>query len=208
MQRQELEKIFSSNHGSAIFPVLANLYYKEQLYRYAIKVCELGLNEDPNNLEGQYIFAKSLLIQGQTQKAEKVLCDIINHCPYHLYSNLLLIQAYEELGRNKKTIENQIKSVYSMYHHHPVINEYFNSYCRRERTDKRIVKSIKPKKNISTNSFSYNSKLATITMYKLLKNQNEYEYALDVLNILADNPKHAGYAKKEIKEIKIKLRSL
>ena len=63
MDRQKLEKFFSSRNGSAIFPVLANLYYDQKLYKYATKVCELGLAQDPNNLEGKYIFAKSLLIQ-------------------------------------------------------------------------------------------------------------------------------------------------
>ena len=50
MNRQKLES-FSSRNGSAIFPVLANLYYDQKLYKYAMKVCELGLAEDPNNLE-------------------------------------------------------------------------------------------------------------------------------------------------------------
>ena len=49
MDRQKLEKFFSSRNGSAIFPVLANLYYDQKLYKYATKVCELGLSEDPNN---------------------------------------------------------------------------------------------------------------------------------------------------------------
>tara|TARA_B100000614_G_scaffold191572_1_gene172562 strand:- start:41 stop:682 length:642 start_codon:yes stop_codon:yes gene_type:complete len=212
MNRQKLEKFFSSRNGSAVFPVLANLYYDQKLYKYATKVCELGLAEDPNNLEGKYIFAKSLLIQGKVYEAEKVLSDIIKKCPYHLYSNLLLIQVFEELNRDKKIIKKYITTAYSMYHHHPLINQYYNNYFKNNKKPKNNKNSNPNKDSISktnnsVNNFVYNSKLATVTMYKLLYTQKKYDHALAVLNILVKNPIHAKYAKSEIKKINLKLGS-
>tara|TARA_Y100000768_G_scaffold280550_1_gene215524 strand:- start:382 stop:1020 length:639 start_codon:yes stop_codon:yes gene_type:complete len=211
MNRQKLEKFFSSRNGSAIFPVLANLYYDQKLYKYATKVCELGLTEDPNNLEGKYIFAKSLLIQGKVYEAEKVLCDILKKCPYHLYSNLLLIQVLEELNRDRKIIKKYISAAYLMYHHHPLINQYYNNYFKgnKKKSKKNSVttKNSVSKPNNSVDKFVYNSKLATVTMYKLLYTQKKYDHALAVLNVLVENPTHTNYAKSEIKKINLKLGS-
>ena len=212
MDRQKLEKFFSSSNGSAIFPILANLYYDQKLFKYATKVCELGLTEDPNNLEGKYIFAKSLLIQGKVYEAEKVLCDIIKKCPYHLYSNLLLIQVFEELNRDRKIIKKYIVAAYSIYHHHPLINQYYNDYFKtnkklKNKKNRTLNKDSISKSNNSVNKFVYNSKLATVTMYKLLYTQKKYDHALAVLNILVKNPAHARYAKSEIKKINLKLGS-
>tara|TARA_Y100000766_G_scaffold259357_1_gene248275 strand:+ start:114 stop:752 length:639 start_codon:yes stop_codon:yes gene_type:complete len=211
MNRQKLEKFFSSRNGSAIFPVLANLYYDQKLYKYAMKVCELGLTEDPNNLEGKYIFAKSLLIQGKVYEAEKVLCDILKKCPYHLYSNLLLIQVLEELNRDRKIIKKYISAAYLMYHHHPLINQYYNNYFKgnKKKSKKNSVttKNSVSKPNNSVDKFVYNSKLATVTMYKLLYTQKKYDHALAVLNVLVENPTHTNYAKSEIKKINLKLGS-
>ena len=211
MNRQKLEKFFSSRNGSAIFPVLANLYYDQKLYKYAMKVCELGLTEDPNNLEGKYIFAKSLLIQGKVYEAEKVLCDILKKCPYHLYSNLLLIQVLEELNRDRKIIKKYISAAYLMYHHHPLINQYYNNYFKgnKKKSKKNSVtnKNSVSKPNNSVDKFVYNSKLATVTMYKLLYTQKKYDHALAVLNVLVENPNHTNYAKSEIKKINLKLGS-
>ena len=211
MNRQKLEKFFSSHNGSAVFPVLANLYYDQKLYKYATKVCELGLAEDPNNLEGKYIFAKSLLIQGKVYEAEKVLCDILKKCPYHLYSNLLLIQVLEELNRDRKIIKKYISAAYLMYHHHPLINQYYNNYFKgnKKKSKKNSVtnKNSVSKPNNSVDKFVYNSQLATVTMYKLLYTQKKYDHALAVLNVLVENPTHTNYAKSEIKKINLKLGS-
>ena len=211
MNRQKLEKFFSSRNGSAIFPVLANLYYDQKLYKYATKVCELGLAQDPNNLEGKYIFAKSLLIQGKVYEAEKVLCDILKKCPYHLYSNLLLIPVLEELNRDRKIIKKYISAAYLMYHHHPLINQYYNNYFKgnkkKSKKNSATNKNSVSKPNNSVDKFVYNSKLATVTMYKLLYTQKKYDHALAVLNVLVENPNHTNYAKSEIKKINLKLGS-
>jgi len=71
LHTSDLEKIFSANKQSAVFPILANIYYKKKLYQYAARICKIGLAGDPDNLEGLYVLAKTLLIQGKIESAEK-----------------------------------------------------------------------------------------------------------------------------------------
>ena len=59
----EIEQLFSKDLKSPIFIVLANYYYDKRLYQHAQKVCEIGLENDVNNIEGRYLLAKTLLIK-------------------------------------------------------------------------------------------------------------------------------------------------
>ena len=141
-----------------------------------------------------------------------MLCDIIKKCPYHLYSNLLLIQVLEELNRDKRIIKKYISTAYAMYHHHPLINQFYNNYFKinkrpKNKKNNNLNKDSISKSNNSVNKFIYNPKLATVTMYKLLYTQKKYDHALAVLNILVKNPTHTKYAKSEIKKINLKLGS-
>ena len=98
-----------------------------------------------------------------------------------------------------------------MYHHHPLINQYYNNYFKgnKKKSKKNSVtnKNSVSKPNNSVDKFVYNSKLATVTMYKLLYTQKKYDHALAVLNVLVENPTHTNYAKSEIKKINLKLGS-
>ena len=203
-QLKELEQIFSTNSRSPVFPMLANIYYQKKLYKYAVKICKLGLNKDPENLEGLYILAKTFLIQGEIVKAEQILKNILRMCPFHLHSSLLLLHVLENLNRNKKVLETYTKKIYSFYPSNPKVRVYYKKYCNTIKTKS------KPKKNIkettpSHTMFNNNPKLATITMYKLLCSQKKYRDALALLKILAKNPKHKKFVKDEEKIIKIKL---
>ena len=61
--RHRLEHIFANNFSSPIFPILADLYYNNEEYNRANKVCSIGLKRDPENLSGQYILAKIKLAE-------------------------------------------------------------------------------------------------------------------------------------------------
>ena len=73
LNTHELEQLFASDHSSPIFPILASNYYDKKLYKYAVKVCKIGLHSDPDNLEGLYILAKSLLMSGEEKNAAILL---------------------------------------------------------------------------------------------------------------------------------------
>ena len=99
-----------------------------------------------------------------------------------------------------------------MYNHHPLINQFYNNYFKinkrpKNKKNNNLNKDSISKSNNSVNKFIYNSKLATVTMYKLLYTQKKYDHALAVLNILVKNPTHTKYAKSEIKKINLKLGS-
>ena len=203
-QLKELEQIFSTNSRSPIFPMLANIYYQKKLYKYAVKICNLGLSQDPENLEGLYILAKTFLIQGEIVKAEQVLKNILKMCPFHLHSSLLLLHVLETLNRNKKVLKTYTKTIHDFYPSNIKVQVYYKKYCNTVKTNS------KPKKNIKAGAssraiFNYNPKLATITMYKLLCSQKKYRDALALLEILAKNPKHTKFSKEESKKIKVKL---
>ena len=203
-QINDLENIVSANNQSEVFPILANIYYQKKLYKYAVKTCTLGLKGDPDNLEGLYVLAKTLLMQGETEKAEQVLKNIIKISPYHLYSALLLISIFEDLNRNKKILRSHIKKVHDFYPSHPKIKEYYKKYCvSNKKKPRKRNQTVKPR--VSSKTFNYNPKLATITMYKLLYSQNKHEDALALLKILAKNPKFKIFADKELKKIELKL---
>jgi len=204
LETPELEKIFSSNKNSPLFPILANRYYQNKLYKYSVKVCNLGLNEDPGNLEGLYVLSKTLLMQGRVILAETTLKKILKKCPHHLYSSLLLIHVYKKLKRNQNTIKAQVKKMYQFYPLHHQIIKYYEQYCASSEV---AVKSDDSTQHIKAKSlqFNYNAQLATITMYKLLYSQKEYEEALSILKVLATKPKHKKFAKSELEKINKKL---
>ena len=59
--RYALEHAFANDFKSPLFPVLANLYYENQELQRALKVCKIGLKNDPNNYIGQYILSKTYI---------------------------------------------------------------------------------------------------------------------------------------------------
>jgi hypothetical protein len=200
----QLEQIFSENNDSPIFPILANRYYEKKLYKYAVKICEIGLNHNPENLEGLYVLAKSLLMRGQESNAAILLKKIIKQCPYHLYSTLLLVHILESTQKNQLFIKSQIKIIYNFYPNHPQVNSVYEKYfSNAPALKKRRIKKIK---TLPNQSFAYNPKLATITMYKLLYTQNKLHDALAILTVLSESQSHQDFVKKEFKKIKNKLK--
>ena len=169
-QLQELEQIFSTNNHSPVFPMLANIYYQKKLYKYAVKICKLGLSRDSKNLEGLYILAKTFLIQGEIVKAEQVLKNILRMCPFHLHSSLLLIHVLETLNRNEKVLKTYAKKIHGFYPSNIKVQAYYKKYCNTVKTKNKSKKN-PPKATSSHTIFNYNPKLATITMYKLLCSQ-------------------------------------
>ena len=205
LNTHELEQLFASDNSSPIFPILASNYYDKKLYKYAVKVCKIGLHSDPDNLEGLYILAKSLLMSGEEKNAAILLKKILKQFPYHLQSALLLIHVLEETNQNKSFIKNQIRQIFYFYPNHPQVKLFYEKYGLVSSHTKK--KKAKTKPSIASNKhFSYNPKLATITMYQLLYSQNKFDDALSVLSILADSQRHQKFVNKELKKIKQKLK--
>ena len=71
--RKALEHIFANNFASPVFPILADLYCKNKEYERALKVCSIGLNNDPDNFTGQFILSKIHLAMKNEKEAEQIL---------------------------------------------------------------------------------------------------------------------------------------
>ena len=202
----QIEQIFSANTGSAIFPILATRYYQNKLYKYSLRVCEIGLKQSPDNLEGLYIMAKTLLITGKINQAEKALQKIIKLFPAHLQANLLLLYIYEDLNKNKNLLRSLSQNLNSFYPKHDKARYYYAKYCKApgEKTNRKKTK--KSDKRTKSSIFIDNPKLATPTMYRLLYSQNKYEEAFLLLKILSKNPINKNFVNTETKIINKKLK--
>ena len=70
-----LEREFTKDFGSPVFPILAAQYLKQRDFRRAEKVCRVGLEHDPYNTAGKYILAKIHLYQNQVKEGEQLVAQ-------------------------------------------------------------------------------------------------------------------------------------
>ena len=54
MHYKELETMFADDFSSPIFPLLADYYFKDNQLNRALKVCKIGLINNPDNLYGEF----------------------------------------------------------------------------------------------------------------------------------------------------------
>ena len=76
--QSELEIIFANDLKTPQFILLAQIYFKSNDLDRAAKVCEIGLQEHPQNLEARYMLAKIYLLNNQINKSEKFLSKSLN----------------------------------------------------------------------------------------------------------------------------------
>jgi len=200
-----LEEIFSQNPQSPVFAILASLYYNKRNYKSAAQVCQIGLQHDPDNISGQYILAKLLLLKNELAIAEKILKKILLAEPQHLNALLLLIAIMEKLNRSFTIISPYIKKAAQFYPSNFTIQKYYEKYCIVKSVNIKKSKSVKSKKINEKSNFILNAKLATKTLYRLFYSQKKYIDAYNVLKAMERNKKNKTFVSKEIKKIKKKL---
>jgi len=147
--QNKLEIFFSSNLNSQIFPILADLYYKQHNYTKAEKICHHGLKTHPENLLGQYILSKLLLINNKTTKARKILKNIVTKDKNNINALLTLIEVDIALKGNQKEIEKNISTAYRLLPHNKKINKLYKT-INKEHTNKKstnLQSSLTNKKN-------------------------------------------------------------
>ena len=71
LDKKLLESTFADDFASPYFPILAELYLNEGDLSRAHKVCEVGLDHDSTNIDGNFIFAKVALAEEKFTVAEK-----------------------------------------------------------------------------------------------------------------------------------------
>ena len=186
-----LEIYFADHFDTVIFPILADIYLKENDIIRAKKVCEIGLSYNPNHADGLYTFARAYLAGGDLKGAEKVLITLLNSGSIHLQGNVMLVGIQEELNRGINTVISGWKKVLEIDPHHSAgleslrkLEKKYKSKAKKKNTRKKSLGTSKPLKAEDLQSLSISSKLATFTLVKVLEDQGLFYQALDVLDIL------------------------
>ena len=106
--KKKLEECFANDFGSPIYPILADTYLLEGDLRRARKVCEIGIKNSLNIIDGKYILAKIELQEKGWIQSEKLLQEVVDKNPAHFNAIRLLIDTKIKLNRSSKTIQNFI----------------------------------------------------------------------------------------------------
>ena len=194
-----LEFYFADHFDTVLFPVLADIYLKENDIIRAKKVCEIGLGYNPNHAEGLYTFAKAHLVEGDLRRAEKVLITLLNTESIHLQGYIMLAGIQKKLKRGVNTIKSSWKEVLKIDPHHSEGLEYLQKLKKKSKSENKTKKKNIRKKSLGTprpmkaedlESLSISAKLATFTLVKVLEDQGLFYQALEVLDILEKKGKN------------------
>ena len=210
--KRELERIFALDFGSPYFPLLANIYLEEKDLKRAEKVCEIGLQYNPQNSDGQYVLSKVFIVNNQWIKAERLLKKVIAHNPIHLGAVKKLLAVLEKLNRSRHTMAEYHKLIIKIDQSNMCSMNWLKNYTQTAQTRK--LK--KEKKTLSTNvnkeasrgiptnlkeDFVINEKMATFSMVQVLISQTHFHQALSTIEVLEKQNKDP----KRIKELKSKI---
>ena len=197
---RELEGLFAEDFNSPIFPILADYYLNTSQLDKALKVIQLGLNNNPDNYLGQYVLAKIHIIKNDLEKAENILYDVVKYQPFNEEAYVVLVKILISLKRTKKTIQKYLTIGKNIF---PDNDDLKNLYMKHKGFNKTLkTKNIINKKLINnTSSIKFNKNLATKSMYNVLLNQGQHNEALAVLDLMLKNKKTKSYALKEKKKV-------
>tara|TARA_Y100001936_G_scaffold204326_1_gene207706 strand:+ start:161 stop:781 length:621 start_codon:yes stop_codon:yes gene_type:complete len=192
--KEELENKFADNFAIPNFHLLAEIYFQEQDFQRARKVCEIGLENHIDQLDGQYILAKIELLDGNAIKSERILKRIYNSNPEHIQSIKLLIEVRDFLKRSlsetKKLVDFILVNYPDDVFAHQWLSNHYKKFNDMGSNDSTIE------------IFKVSSNLQSITFYEVLKKQKHYHQALNMLDDLKNTKKiNASFYKKESQSI-------
>mgnify|MGYP001372692548 CR=1 FL=1 len=193
--KQELENKFASDFSNLTFPLLAEIYFLENDFNRARKVCEIGLQTNSDNLDAQYILAKIELLEDNTIKAERILKNIYQLNPHSIKSIKLLIEVRDFLHRSK----NETKKLVDFLLLNVPDDIFANQWLTNNKNKFHNYNAEITKAPI----FKINSNINSITFYQVLKKQRYYQQAENVLNDLKVTKKiKKDFYKKESQKLK------
>ena len=190
--KKELELMFANDFSTPYFPVLAEIYMQGGDIKRAKLVCDIGLQNAPENNCGKFLLAKIALIEEKTLIAEKWLKQVVIENPLNFNALRMLIRIEMLLNRSPKTIIPYIKRILDYipndFESTEALNIMYNTSNVRPRKDN----NLKKQKNKPNTAYTKNNKkiflikptMATLSMVKILKNQKHYLQALEIIKIL------------------------
>ncbi len=122
--KADLEKYFADHFDTVIFPILADLYKTEGDLNRAKKVCEIGLEYHPNNVEGILILAEIYIATGDLTEAEKYLKTIMMIEPLHYRASIYLAETQQKLNRAPDSIAKLWQKIGKIDPTHPNVETF------------------------------------------------------------------------------------
>ena len=96
----ELELYFADHFDTILFPVLADIYFNQEDYRRARKVCNIGLGYHENDAAGRFVLAKIEKAEGNLKDAEKELKHVLKYSPDNIDAAIMYCEIQTVLGRS------------------------------------------------------------------------------------------------------------
>ena len=147
--KSELEKYFADHFDTVLFPVLADIYKSEGDLTRARKVCEIGLEYHPNNVDGSFVLAEINQSTGDLDVAEKLFKNVIAIEPNHYKAALGLAKIQLELKRAPDSMGKLWMKLAKIDPTHPDVKIHLKqslTQIKDSSKDKEIVESKKLKK--------------------------------------------------------------
>ena len=120
-----LEKYFADHFDTVLFPVLADIYKTEGDLSRAKKVCEIGLEYHPNNVDGTFVLAEINLLAGDLITAEKLLKNVMAVEPLHYRAAINLAKVQLKLKRAPASIAKLWHIIAGINPTHPDAKAFF-----------------------------------------------------------------------------------
>ena len=192
----ELELYFADHFDTILFPVLADIYFNQEDYRRARKVCNIGLGYHENDAAGRFVLAKVEKAEGNLKDAEKELKHVLKYSPDNIDAAIMYCEIQTVLGRSPSRLLTSWKKVLTLDPSNQIAREFIAKVespkvenKKNKTTSKKVSKSSTPKKvtkkvDENTDSLNVSVRLATFTLVNVLKNQALFYQALEVLDLL------------------------
>tara|TARA_B100000575_G_scaffold164366_1_gene131340 strand:+ start:419 stop:1108 length:690 start_codon:yes stop_codon:yes gene_type:complete len=192
----ELELYFADHFDTILFPVLADIYFNQEDYRRARKVCNIGLGYHENDAAGRFVLAKVEKAEGNLKDAEKELKHTLKYSPDNIDAAIMYCEIQTVLGRSPSRLLTAWKKVLALDPSNNLAKEFIEKVESSNKEEKKskvgvkkVSKKVRPKKAIkkvdeSTESLNVSVRLATFTLVNVLKNQALFYQALEVLDLL------------------------
>ena len=192
----ELELYFADHFDTILFPVLADIYFNQEDYRRARKVCNIGLGYHENDAAGRFVLAKIEKAEGNLKDAEKELKHVLKYSPDNIDAAIMYCEIQTVLGRSPSRLLTSWKKVLALDPSNQIAREFIAKVespkvenKKNKTTSKKVSKKSTPKKvtkkvDENTDSLNVSVRLATFTLVNVLKNQALFYQALEVLDLL------------------------
>ena len=130
--KAELEKYFTDHFDTILFPVLADIYMAEGDLTRARKVCEIGLEYHPNNVDGSFVLADISQSEGDLSSAEKLLKNVIAVEPLHYKAAVKLAKIQLKLKRAPDSIAKILRKIIKINPTHTDANKFLNQFSKQK----------------------------------------------------------------------------